>query len=234
MKNRKQKAEDYQNKYGEIPIDINERLNYMYDKYGINEKKQNDIIQKRYQMLNVFQYADLNVLLLEEPEGTPRPRFRIINRKNFANAAFNSGQFVHVYSLNAKDDQVFMQRLLGEELLALNRLIYTPCIVEFNAYFKTPAAFNTTDTFLAEIGLIRPLVKPDWDNVGKKYSDMFNSNIWLDDSLVISGTVNKWYSILPRVEIKIRYLNMLQNKYQYNCINKKITEEAKYFGGEFL
>ena len=60
---------------------------------------------------------------------------------------------------------------------------------------------------------------------------MFNSNIWLDDTLVISGTVNRYYSILPRVEIKLRYLNMLQNKYQYNSINKRITEDAIYFKG---
>ena len=230
-KNRKQKQEEYKMKYGDIPLDYNERLSYMYDKYNLTQKKQDEIIQKRHLMMTTFRYYDLNILLLEEPEGTPRPRFRIINRKNFANAALNNGQFVHVYSINAHDDQVFMQRLLGQDLINLESLIYTPCIVEFNAYFKTPSAFNVIDTFLAEIGLIRPLVKPDWDNIGKKYSDMFNSNIWLDDTLVISGTVNRYYSILPRVEIKLRYLNMLQNKYQYNSINKRITEDAIYFKG---
>lgn len=230
-KNRKQKAEEYKRKFGDIPLDLTERLSYMYDKFNITEAKQQEIIQTRYQMLNTFQYYDLNILLLEEPEGTPRPRFRIINRKNFANAAMSNGQFVHVYSINAHDDHMYMQRLLGEDLIKLNSMIYTPCIVEFNAYFKTPNTFNITDTFLAELGLIRPLVKPDWDNIGKKYSDMFNSNIWLDDTLVISGTVNRYYSILPRVEIKLRYLNMLQNKYQYNSINKKIEEDAIYFRG---
>lgn len=232
-KNRKQKQIEYQEKYGNIPLDFTERLNYMYDVCKMNDKKQNDIIQKRYQMLNTFQYGDLKVLLLEEPEGTPRPRFRIINRKNLVNAAISNSQFVHVYSLNAKDDHMHMERMVNEELVSLNNLIYTPCIVEFNMYLKTPASFNTSDVFLAEMGLIRPLVKPDWDNLGKKYSDMYNSNIWLDDSLVVSGTVNKWYSILPRVEIKLRYLNMLQNKYQYNCINKKIEEEAIYFKGDY-
>ena len=121
--------------------------------------------------------------------------------------------------------------LVNEEILQLNEFIYTPCIVEYNVYCKTPSAFNVTDIFLAEMGLIRPITKPDWDNIGKKYSDMYNSNIWLDDTLVVSGTVNKYYSILPRVEINLRYLNMLYNKYQYNSMNKKIESEAIYFGG---
>ena len=87
-------------------------------------------------------------------------------------------------------------------------------------YIKTPSYFNATDTFLAEIGLIRAPKKPDWDNAGKKYCDMFNYNIWTDDALVIDASVHKYYSILPRVEIKLRYLNALYNKNMYNSIIK--------------
>ena len=51
---------------------------------------------------------------------------------------------------------------------------------------------------------------------------MFNANIWLDDQLVQDGEVHKYYSILPRVEIYIRYLNYYTNLYQYNqIINRK-------------
>ena len=67
-------------------------------------------------------------------------------------------------------------------------------------------SFNSTDTYLAELGLIRPLLKPDFDNIAKKYSDMYNGNVWLDDSLVIDGRIRKYYSILPRVEIRLRYI----------------------------
>lgn len=232
MKNRKQKEQEYQDKYGNIPIDKFERLNYMYDFYNINDKKSLEIINKKAQLEQSLCYSDLQIVLFEVPEGTPRARHRLINRKNFANEAINNGQFIHVYSPNAKEDNMYMKRLLGEELVQLNNMIYTPCIIEYDTYTQTPAVFNTTDTFLSEIGLIRPLCKPDWDNIGKKYSDMSNSNLWLDDTLVISGTVNKYYSILPRVEIKIRYLNMLYNKYQYNSINKRTEQEAIYFKGD--
>lgn len=232
-KNRKVKAEEYKNKYKDIPLDYRERLEYLYDKLGLNYKKGCQIINKRNMMLNTLYYTTFKIILYEEPEGTPRPRFRLINRKNIGQAAMNNGQFVHVYSLNAKDDHVFMERLIGNNLLQLDQFIYTPCEIEFVAYMKTPSGFNNDDTFLAEMGLIRPITKPDWDNIGKKYSDMFNSNIWLDDTLVVDGTVRRFYSILPRVEITVKYLNMLYNKYQYNSINKKIDEEAKYFRGNY-
>lgn len=229
-KNREQKRIEYNEKYNDIPVDYYERLSWMYDKFNISDKKAEEILMIRNDMINSLYYNDIVIKLFEEPEAAPRPRFRLVNRKNFVNEAMNNGSFVHVYQPNAKDDNVYMKRLVDEELIALNNLIYTPCIVEYNVYLKTPASFNIKETFLAEIGLIRPIVKPDWDNMGKKYSDMMNGNIWLDDTLVISGTVNKFYSILPRIEIKVRYLNMLYNRYQYTSISKKVDQEVEYYG----
>ena len=60
---------------------------------------------------------------------------------------------------------------------------------------------------------------------------MFNENIWLDDNLVIDGEVHKYYSILPRVEIYIRYLNYLSSVYQYNqIVNRKSYNESFNIG----
>lgn len=232
-KSRKEKELDYNEKYSHIPLDYNERLLWMYDKYKVNNKKEQEILTKRFEMLSSLYYTELNVVLLEEPEGTPRPRFRLVNRQNLVNEAISNSQFVHVYSLNAKEDSVHMKRLVNDDLIKIQELIYTPCIVEYNIYQKTPTVLNTVDTFLAETGIERPLTKPDWDNIGKKYSDMYNHNVWLDDTLVVTATVNKYYSILPRVEIKLRFLNTLYNKYQYNSISKRTEQEVTYFKGGF-
>ena len=222
MKRRKQKEREYKEKYSEIPKDYHARLLYLYDKLHLNNTICEEIISKRDAMIDRLSYNEFFIVLYEEPEGSPRPRFRLVNRKNLANSAMTNSQFVHVYSITGAEDNKFMNRLVTEQdLMPLNQLICTPCNIVFDAFIKTPSAFNRVDTFLSEIGIIRPIPKPDWDNIGKKYSDMYNSNIWLDDSLVISGTVNKYYSILPRVEIHLRYLNMLYNKYQYNNIIKR-------------
>lgn len=214
-KNRKIKAEEYERKYGGIPIDFNDRLLYMIDTFNIGEKKMDEIIHKRDAMLNNLYYYHFKVVeLFEEPEGAERPRYRV-TKSNFANMAIANPGMIHVYSPNAKDDSRFMKRLTTEEIVQINGLINTPCDIIYNAYLKTPSNFSKTDIFLSEIGLIRPsITKPDWDNIGKKYCDMFNSNIWLDDAQVNDGEVHRYYSILPRVEIYLRYLNVVYNYQQ--------------------
>lgn len=222
MKNRKIKEKEYAEKYKDIPLDAADRLSWMVDHYNLSGAKMNEILMKRDNMLyNLSTFTCKVVQLLEEPEGASRPRFTLLNKSNYNRAALNSS-LVRVYVPNAKDDHNFMKKLTDQELIELDGLIATPCIIEYDAYYKTPSSFNTTDIFLSEIGVIRPSIeKPDWDNIGKKYCDMYNHNIWLDDSQVISGTVNKYYSILPRIEIRLMYLNALYNKSIYNRISSR-------------
>ena len=229
-KSRKQKAALYEERYGDIPRDYEERLAWLYDKLHINEGKGEQIITKYNAMKQALYYTTIFIVLYEEPEGAPRPRFRWISRENLSIAAKANPGFVHVYSITGAEDQKFMHRLVeDEEFQLLDHIIYTPCDVIYTTFHKTPSSFNAVDTYLAELGMHRPTTKPDWDNLGKKYSDMSNSNLWLDDTLVISGTVNKFYSVLPRVEIQLMYLNTLYTRQQANAISKRYGEEVSYF-----
>jgi len=229
-KSRKEKELEYENKFSMIPRDYNERLKWMYTQYNITPNIEQEIIQKRDRMLSELCYYDFFIVLYEAPEGTPRPRSRIVNRSNLAAAKGQSGPYIQVYSITGAEDQRFMKNLMTQEdFNGYNNLLCTPLNITYNCFFKTPSAFSKVDTYLAEIGMLNPITKPDWDNIGKKYSDMYNSNIWLDDSFVVSGTVNKCYSLLPRVEIHLKYLNMLYNKYQYNQVVKRIDGDVNYF-----
>lgn len=228
-KTRKIKADEYEQKYGNIPIDYEERLSWMYDKFHISETQAFNILHKRDMMIQALNFYDTEIILFEVPEGSPRPRFRIVNRANLSNMAMSNPNFVHVYSLTGKEDNVFMKRLMSQEdFAALDSMICTPCTIDIYLFMKTPSSYSRDDTILAEIGLHRPITKPDWDNAGKKYSDMFNSNVWLDDNLVIDGSVHKYYSILPRVEIRLRYLNMVYNKHQYKSTIGRVDYDDAY------
>ena len=228
-KTREQKHDEYEEKFGCIPIDYEQRLNWLYDSLHITDAQAFNILNKRDFMMESLRFFDTKIVLFEVPEGSPRPRFRIVNRKNLSNMALSNPNFVHVYSLTGKEDNQFMRRLMSQEdFNALDQMICTPCIVDIDAYFKTPSVFNKEDIILAEIGLHRPITKPDWDNIGKKYSDMFNSNVWLDDIMVIDGSIHRYYSVLPRVEIRIRYLNMLYNRHQYSAITKRVDYDESY------
>ena len=149
MKTRKQKAKEYHEKYGDIPIGYEDRISYMVDKYNLSENKMKEIIEKRDRMLsNLFFYECKVVQLFEEPEGSLRPRFRIINKQNFNRVALES-QFVHVYTPRAAEDHTYMKQLCEQDLMQLDYLINTPCIAKYDAFYKTPSYFNTTDVFLA-------------------------------------------------------------------------------------
>lgn len=225
--NRKQKAEIYQQKYGTIPVDYRDRMRYLLDLYNINEKQAQDILHKRDQILKNLEFVHLKtVCLFEEPEGAKRPRYRVTHR-NFVAAAINDPVFVHVYSPNAAEDHRYMERLTKNELSYLNSsgIIFTPVVLKYDLFLKTPTSFTKDETILAEAGYIRPPIdKPDWDNGGKKYCDMYNETVFADDSQVISGTVNKYYSILPRVEINMAYLNAMYTKKQA----KRVVERKNY------
>lgn len=228
-KSRKIKQEEYEKKYSHIPLDYKDRLSWLYDTLHITDTQAYEILYQRDMMISSLSYIDTMIVLFEVPEGSPRPRVRLVNRANISNMALANPDFIHVYSPTGREDNVFMKRLMEkEEFDRLDTMICTPCVVDINMYFKTPSYYSRTQTILAEIGLSRPIYKPDWDNGGKKYSDMFNANVWLDDTLVVDGAVHKYYSVLPRVEIKLRYMNMLYNSHQYRSIVNRSDYNPEY------
>lgn len=226
IKSRKQKAKLYESKYSEIPRDYIERLSWMYDKYHITKAKAEEILRAKYNILSSLYYSDdILVVLYEEPEGSPRPRARYVNKSNLTTYAKSDPGYIQVYSLTGASDRKFMKRLIDDnDLMKLDHLICTPCDVEYNTFSKTPSSYNTITTFLSEVGIIRPVSKPDFDNMEKKYADMYNGNVWIDDALVQDAAIHKYYSILPRVEIRLKFLNLLYTKYQYEQIIKRVED----------
>lgn len=239
MKSRKEKFIEYQEKFRYIPKGFRDRLEYMCDIFKVSEKRMNEILRARERFIDDIYYKELFITLYEAPEGTPRPRARLINRYNVLDESKKNSEFIQIYSITGKSDSAYMKRLVTDnEYIEAGKLIYTPCDIEISLYFETPSGFSINDKFLAEVGVKRPIKKPDWDNAGKKYSDMYNGNIWLDDRLVIDASVHKYYSILPRVEIRLLYANKLFDKAQYRSVYKDIqahelmvNEETAYFGG---
>lgn len=230
MKKRKDKQKIYDRLFNNIPRDYNERLEWLSNNLHLNSMKMDTIVGKYNTIKERLYFKRFFIVLYEIPEGSPRPRFRLVNRKNLRNMAIANPNFIHVYSPVGAEDNKYMKRLLTkDEFKEFTKLIYTPCIVDYKAFFKTPSSFNSVEKYLAELGVYTPISKPDWDNIGKKYCDMTNENLWVDDRLVIQGTVEKLYSVLPRVEITIDFLNMLQNRHQAESIRKIYKDDIRYF-----
>ena len=80
---------------------------------------------------------------------------------------------------------------------------------------------NKIERVLAEMGFIRPISKPDWDNVAKAYCDMIQGFLIYDDSLIIDGTSSKYYSLKPRIEITIEYMEDFDSDFNRKKMKKK-------------
>ena len=199
----------------------------MDDKYKLTETLRDQIIDKATNIINNLEFFDCLIVLYMVPEGTPRHRYRLITPKNYMSAAVSS-PYVHVYQPRAGDDSRYLHQLFDSEVIQLQQFIQTPFACNINAFFPMPSNYNKVDTFIAEMGLDFQISKYDVDNIMKSILDMFNENVWLDDRLCFSGTLNKFYSVLPRVEIKIKYANCAMNQYQY----KKITNSVDYHPNE--
>lgn len=235
MKNKKQKMLEYEQKYGHIPKDYIQRLNWLYDTLKIDDKKSEEILAARQNFINSTYYETIRIVLFEIPEHTPRPRARLINKKGIINAATGNNSFIQVYSITGRQNREYMKMFVDSNLHELEALLCMPCDIEYRTYFPTPKYYNKTQVFLAEIGLDRPISKPDFDNIEKSYADSFTGNIWIDDIVVVDATIRKYYSVLPRVEIDLMYSNQLYNVHQYKSMIKRkdYTEEmnVNYFGG---
>lgn len=77
-----------------------------------------------------------------------------------------------------------------------------------DVYRPIPKSMSKRKRQLALKGKIRPTTKPDIDNYVKAIKDALSGIIWKDDKQVVSLTVRKWYSDMPRVEIDIEEVGM--------------------------
>lgn len=199
---KKKELQKYNNEFGHIPTDFMTRFNHLLKIVKLTDKHLFEIRTKIRKFINHRWEKDKYVIYFY-PKATARPRLSGFTKK--------------FYVSDAKSNNDTFKKFCEE--LNINNLITTPCKLLIETYYPMPK-LNKVDTILAELKFIRPLSKPDWDNVGKTYSDMIQNNILLDDSLVIDGQSVKYYSIKPRIEITIEYMTKYDCKYNKSKVEK--------------
>lgn len=78
-----------------------------------------------------------------------------------------------------------------------------PLEVHIDAYFQIPKSASKKKHGEMQRGSIRPMKKPDADNIAKSICDALNGVVYADDKQVIRLVVDKWYSDRPRAEVRI-------------------------------
>lgn len=76
--------------------------------------------------------------------------------------------------------------------------------VRIFAFYGIPKSVSKKKRQMMIDGDIRPIKKPDFDNIAKIICDSLNGIAYRDDAMVVDGMFRKYYSEQPRVEVSIR------------------------------
>lgn len=185
--------------YEDIPLASDDIVKMLAEKLSSNKL---DDIEKRIDIAKKLEWKMLHIVLDLEPKPTPRPRY--------------SGRTGAFYVKGAHSNKIFFKKYISDRDLPF---ITGALKVDCRCYLKTPSSLSKSDTLLAELGYIRPISKPDWDNLGKTYSDMLTDVLILDDAHIIDGRCSKYYSLHPRIEMDIEYQLSPDSKYNERKIN---------------
>lgn len=71
------------------------------------------------------------------------------------------------------------------------------------AYFSIPKSASKAKRDDMLKGDTRPTRKPDLSNIEKAIEDALNGVAYVDDSQVVDRIGQKWYALLPRVEVRL-------------------------------
>lgn len=115
------------------------------------------------------------------------------------------GRFVATYTPAATANYETLVKLFYTQ--SCNDCMLTGQIkAEIKAFYPIPKSTSKKQRQAMLDGIVRPTKKPDWDNIGKIICDAINSLAYKDDSAIVSGKVDKFYSENPRVEVTLTEL----------------------------
>jgi len=143
-------------------------------------------------LIKLNPYKKLEFIYYGEPKPAPRPRWsRKTNR---------------FYDPGSKDKTDIQKFINLNNILPVDFETIDGDIKIFTKFYKKPVeSFSRINLILAELGILRPDIRPDIDNYSKTVFDALNKLIWSDDSRIVTMKSEKFYSIEPRIEIKVLY-----------------------------
>lgn len=202
---RKELLSRYHDNYPELIFDPEERVREYFKSNNMNlekainkaTKKLNDIVQYR-------EYKTVKITMCEYPMKTDRPR------------TFRG----HTFSPNASANNDYFRKAIKQICKSVN-LINTPATIIIDAYMEMPKQVPADEIILYEAKVLEVVDTPDYDNIGKCYTDILKNTLIVDDDIFHSGTINKYYSLLPRVELTITYQTTHDSDYVFKKLKTR-------------
>lgn len=95
----------------------------------------------------------------------------------------------------------------AQQAMAGAALLEGACDVKLRIDCQIPASWSGKKQRAAEAGEIRPVSKPDADNIIKAIFDAMNGVVWKDDVQAVEIAVSKRYSLVPGVAVRVALLD---------------------------
>lgn len=124
-----------------------------------------------------------------QPMGKQRPKFS------------RMGKYTRIYT---PSETVNYENLVKLAYNGKKHFGKEPISMHIKAYYKIPTSFSFKKKMMCYSGQIRPITKPDCDNVAKIICDSLNTIAYDDDKQIIDIRVEKYYSLEPRVFVAIK------------------------------
>ena len=134
----------------------------------------------------------LTYIVYGEPVGKGRPRFA------------RRGKFTSTYTpqkTKTYEDEI---RMMAKAAMGASGPLDTPITVAIYIRVGIPASYSKQKRKDALEGIIKPMKKPDLDNVAKCFLDSMNEIVYLDDKQVVNLHVTKVYAETPAVEVMVK------------------------------
>lgn len=206
IKTRSQKIQEYNSKYPDRVYDPERSLRAYFEERNWDMKKAAKKAAKKLKRIEETRsYETIHITMYEYPMKTDRPR---------------STRLGHVYSPNAKDNHNYFEQAVKKVHKAI-QLITTPAEIQIDAYLEMPRQVSPDEAILFEAKVLDIVDMPDYDNIGKCYTDILKNVLVVDDDLFHLGIVRKFYSVVPRVEIRITYQTQHESDYIYKKIKHR-------------
>lgn len=197
-KNKRRIKEDelYEQQFGMIPNDKEERIQYILGKKSNNEKVLQNILNISKKFKRIKKHTiEFTMWKIVKPSARPRVNTRM--------------GYINMYVPGAAESGNWFENFAKENKLPF---IETPCELYIEIYEKTPSSFSMTKKVLAELGFIRPWKRTgDFDNYAKTIADAIQHGMLKDDCLIISSKQDLYYSIKPHANIKLIYMDKFPN-----------------------
>lgn len=198
---------EYDEKYGHIPLDDNARLEYLLNKYKKIDLEEIDRLSKEIDNIPWESEAHLIEVV---PKPGQRPRY--------------SFETEHFYVPGSATNKGIMKKILGIS----ENLIHARIAIILHTYQPTPCYKMTqNEIYLAELGKIRPLIDPDFDNFCKSYMDAIQGVLITDDNIITDAQIKKFFSVKPRLYLELAYQTRPDSKYNEKILTDRLLKLEK-------